>query len=175
MTESGTENAISFQDKKYQGGKTLPFLDHNFTGYYTTEWYQWEVNVQLLAKGATQLNLKNDFGEKSKNFPKAAKEVIYLLHYNVINGCNKNFTMILHATGLISFGQFKNRLVVSHKECLKLVRNCFKSPQHWFAGVLLHIIYASLLVLMANSITKMVLRSKNKSSREQKWCRKTKF
>eukprot|EP00957_Ditylum_brightwellii_P132493 10103828-Ditylum_brightwellii.AAC.1 len=66
MAGSGKEDAMSFQDKKYQGGKALLFLDHDFTYYHTTEWYQWEVNVQLLAKGATQLNLANDVGGKVK-------------------------------------------------------------------------------------------------------------
>ena len=51
----------------------------------------------------------------------------------------------------------------------------FKSPQYWFAGVLLHISYTSLLGLMANNIAKMVSKSKNEPSRERKWRRKTKF
>eukprot|EP00957_Ditylum_brightwellii_P086184 6557745-Ditylum_brightwellii.AAC.1 len=29
MANSGKLNAMSFQDKKYQGGKALPFLDHD--------------------------------------------------------------------------------------------------------------------------------------------------
>eukprot|EP00957_Ditylum_brightwellii_P003294 249989-Ditylum_brightwellii.AAC.1 len=53
MAKSGKENAMSFQGKKYQGGKALLFLDHDFIGYHIMEWYHWEVNVQLLAKGAT--------------------------------------------------------------------------------------------------------------------------
>eukprot|EP00957_Ditylum_brightwellii_P085959 6539904-Ditylum_brightwellii.AAC.1 len=138
MAGSGKENAVSFQDKKYQGRKTLLFLDHDFTGYHTIEWYQWEVNVQLLAKGASQLNLANGivgkvkallvklyavhriyminiFSEnkrqlKVENFPKAAKEIKDLLNYNIIDGCNKNVTMIIHVIRLIPFGQFKNRV-----------------------------------------------------------------
>eukprot|EP00957_Ditylum_brightwellii_P006971 528348-Ditylum_brightwellii.AAC.1 len=66
MADSGKENAVLFQDRKYQGGKALPFLDHDFTGYQTTEWYQWEVNIQLLAKGTTQLNSANDIRGKVK-------------------------------------------------------------------------------------------------------------
>ena len=66
MADSGKENAVSYQDKKYQGGKTLPFLDHDFTGYHSTKWYQWEVNIQLLAKGATQLYLTNVIEGKVK-------------------------------------------------------------------------------------------------------------
>eukprot|EP00957_Ditylum_brightwellii_P134075 10221897-Ditylum_brightwellii.AAC.1 len=36
-------------------------------------------------------------------------------------------------------------------------------------GVLPYVIYTSLFVLIANKITKMVSRSKNKPSREKKW------
>eukprot|EP00957_Ditylum_brightwellii_P048509 3681297-Ditylum_brightwellii.AAC.1 len=67
MTDSGKENDVSFQDGKYKGGKAPPFLGHEFNGYHTTEWYQWEVNIQLLAKCATQLNLANDIGGKVKS------------------------------------------------------------------------------------------------------------
>eukprot|EP00957_Ditylum_brightwellii_P112473 8575233-Ditylum_brightwellii.AAC.1 len=66
MADSGKEKAAAFHDTKYQGGKALPFLDHDFTSYHTTEWCQWEVNIQLLAKGATQLNSANDIGGKVK-------------------------------------------------------------------------------------------------------------
>eukprot|EP00957_Ditylum_brightwellii_P070552 5360308-Ditylum_brightwellii.AAC.1 len=59
---------MSFDDKNYQGGKALPFLDHNFTGSHTAQWYQWEVNIQLLGKGTTQLNLPNDVGEKLRHY-----------------------------------------------------------------------------------------------------------
>eukprot|EP00957_Ditylum_brightwellii_P015754 1187188-Ditylum_brightwellii.AAC.1 len=67
MADFGKGTAVPFQDKKYQGGKVLPFLDHDFTGYHTIEWYQWEVNVQLLVKGATQLNLTNYVKGKVKS------------------------------------------------------------------------------------------------------------
>eukprot|EP00957_Ditylum_brightwellii_P193699 14750358-Ditylum_brightwellii.AAC.1 len=99
MADSGKENAVPFQDEKYKGGKALPFFDHDFTGYHTTEWYQWEVNIQLLARGTTQLNSANDIRGKVKfllvklgveNFSKAAKDVKDLLDYNVIDGHNKN-------------------------------------------------------------------------------------
>eukprot|EP00957_Ditylum_brightwellii_P117065 8929680-Ditylum_brightwellii.AAC.1 len=90
MADSEKENTVPFQDKKYQGGKTLPFLDNDFTGYHTMEWYQWEINIQLLDNGAAQLNSVNDIGGKVKlllwlkveNFPKAAKDVKDLLDYN---------------------------------------------------------------------------------------------
>eukprot|EP00957_Ditylum_brightwellii_P124572 9494243-Ditylum_brightwellii.AAC.1 len=52
--------------QKQQGGSLLTFLDHNFKAYRTTEWYQWELNVQILAKGATQLNAANNIGTKAK-------------------------------------------------------------------------------------------------------------
>eukprot|EP00957_Ditylum_brightwellii_P037589 2843148-Ditylum_brightwellii.AAC.1 len=137
MVDSRKENIVPFQDKKYQGGKVLPFLYHDFTGYHSMEWYQWEVNIQLLAKGTTQLNLANDVGGEVKSllvkhymthgkdminifseskqqfevetFPKAAKDVKDLFDYNVIDSCNKNVTMIIYITNLIPFRQFKNR------------------------------------------------------------------
>eukprot|EP00957_Ditylum_brightwellii_P060142 4567179-Ditylum_brightwellii.AAC.1 len=66
MVNSGKEKAATFHDIKYQGGKALPFLGHDFTGYHTMEWYQWEVNIQLLTKGAIQLNSANDIGGEVK-------------------------------------------------------------------------------------------------------------
>eukprot|EP00957_Ditylum_brightwellii_P188722 14365697-Ditylum_brightwellii.AAC.1 len=64
MVDSGKEKAATFHDEKYQGGKTLPFLDYEFT----------ENKRQL----------------KVKNFLKATKEVKDLLGYSVIDGRNKN-------------------------------------------------------------------------------------
>eukprot|EP00957_Ditylum_brightwellii_P180514 13750264-Ditylum_brightwellii.AAC.1 len=134
--DSGKVKTAVFHDKKYQGGKALPCLNHNFTGYHITERYNWEVNVQLVAKGATQLNSANDVGRKVKalivklyaayekdtinifsgdkrqlkvkNFLKSAKKVKDLLDYSATDGRNKNATMITHVTGLIPFSQFKN-------------------------------------------------------------------
>eukprot|EP00957_Ditylum_brightwellii_P210468 15365003-Ditylum_brightwellii.AAC.1 len=91
MVDSEKEKIAVFHDKKYQGGKTLPFLDHDFTCYHTTELYQWEVDIQLLAKGTMQLNLASGIGGKVKallrrlkveNFPKSVKEVKDLLDYS---------------------------------------------------------------------------------------------
>eukprot|EP00957_Ditylum_brightwellii_P068355 5189139-Ditylum_brightwellii.AAC.1 len=50
-TMSGDGNATSTNNgpPKQQGGTPLPFLDHDFKSYYNTEWYQWELNVQLKA------------------------------------------------------------------------------------------------------------------------------
>eukprot|EP00957_Ditylum_brightwellii_P042250 3199713-Ditylum_brightwellii.AAC.1 len=76
MADSGKEGVVPFQDKKYQGGKSLLFLDHDFTGYHTMEWYQWEVSVQLLAKGATKLDLANDVGGEVKSL----LEKLYMTH-----------------------------------------------------------------------------------------------
>eukprot|EP00957_Ditylum_brightwellii_P101700 7750540-Ditylum_brightwellii.AAC.1 len=101
MADSGKEKVATFHDKKYQGGKALPFLDHDFTGYHTTQWYQWEVIVQLLAK-------ENKKQLEVENFPKAAKEVKDLHDHSIIDGTNKNVTMFIHVTELIPFGQFKS-------------------------------------------------------------------
>eukprot|EP00957_Ditylum_brightwellii_P050883 3858746-Ditylum_brightwellii.AAC.1 len=127
MADSGKEKAATFHNKKYQGGKALPFMDHDFTGYHTMEWYQWETNIQqLLSKGITQLNSANDGGRKVKALPiklytghrkdtnntfsknkrqlevkkilKSANEVKYLLDCSIVNGRNKNVTMIIYVT-----------------------------------------------------------------------------
>eukprot|EP00957_Ditylum_brightwellii_P032421 2456764-Ditylum_brightwellii.AAC.1 len=109
MSGDGNEPNTSSDRPKQQGGSPLPFLDHNFKAYHTTEWYQWELNVQMLAKGATQLNAANNVGTKTnallikllavhgkdninvfaetrqhleiENFPKGAKEMKDLLAY----------------------------------------------------------------------------------------------
>eukprot|EP00957_Ditylum_brightwellii_P202090 15328529-Ditylum_brightwellii.AAC.1 len=113
-------------------------MDHDFKSYLTTEWYQWELNVQIFAKGASQLNAGKDVGTKAKallikllsvhrkdnlnvfaetkqcleveNFLKGAKEVKDLLVYKTTDGCYKNVLMILHVTGLIPFNTFKNKI-----------------------------------------------------------------
>eukprot|EP00957_Ditylum_brightwellii_P085303 6488008-Ditylum_brightwellii.AAC.1 len=41
-------------------------FDHDFASYHKTEWFQWELNVQLLAKGASQRNAANEVGNKVK-------------------------------------------------------------------------------------------------------------
>eukprot|EP00957_Ditylum_brightwellii_P096164 7326443-Ditylum_brightwellii.AAC.1 len=68
MSKDGNEPNTSSNKPKQKGGSLLPFLDHDFKAYHTTEWYQWELNVQMLAKGATQLNAANDIGTKTKAF-----------------------------------------------------------------------------------------------------------
>eukprot|EP00957_Ditylum_brightwellii_P168771 12846489-Ditylum_brightwellii.AAC.1 len=109
-----------------RGGTPLPFLDHDFKRYHNKEWYQWELNVQLKATGAKQLNSANTVGPNIKaflvklfathgkeninifsencrhleveNFPHTAKDVKGLLAYEMTNNRNSNVTMILHVT-----------------------------------------------------------------------------
>eukprot|EP00957_Ditylum_brightwellii_P016476 1238309-Ditylum_brightwellii.AAC.1 len=66
MTRVGNEPNTSNVCPKQQGGSLLPFLDRVFKAYHTTEWYQWERNVQMLNKGATHLNAANNVGTKAK-------------------------------------------------------------------------------------------------------------
>eukprot|EP00957_Ditylum_brightwellii_P141717 10797468-Ditylum_brightwellii.AAC.1 len=123
---------------KQQGGCPLSFLYHDFTSYHNTEWYQWEINVQMKATGATQSNSANTVGPKIKaflvklfathgkekvnvfsencrrleveNFPAAAKDVKDLLNYKTTNNQNSNVTLLLHVTGLIPFATFEGKL-----------------------------------------------------------------
>eukprot|EP00957_Ditylum_brightwellii_P203875 15336620-Ditylum_brightwellii.AAC.1 len=138
MNGNGNEPNTGSNKSKQQGGSLLLFLDHDFKAYYTTEWYQWELNVQMLVKGATQLNTANDIGTKIKsllikllavhdkdninifaktrqyleieNFPKGTKETKDLLVHETTNGRYKSVLMILHITGLIPFRTFKNKI-----------------------------------------------------------------
>eukprot|EP00957_Ditylum_brightwellii_P101588 7742089-Ditylum_brightwellii.AAC.1 len=137
---SGYDNEHNTSNKypKQQGGSLLPVWDHDFKVYHTTEWYQWELNAQVLAKGTTQLNAMHDVSTKAKellikllavhgkdninafaktkqcleveNFPKGAKEMKDLLAYKTTDGCYKNVSMILHVNGLIPFGTFKSKI-----------------------------------------------------------------
>eukprot|EP00957_Ditylum_brightwellii_P084967 6461407-Ditylum_brightwellii.AAC.1 len=59
MSGEGNELNIAGKSQKQQGGAPLLFLDHDFASYHTTESFQWELNVQLLAKGASQFNAAN--------------------------------------------------------------------------------------------------------------------
>eukprot|EP00957_Ditylum_brightwellii_P070512 5358285-Ditylum_brightwellii.AAC.1 len=109
MNRDGNEPNTGSDKPKQQGGSLLPFLDHDFKASHTTEWYPWELNVQMLAKGTTQLNTANNIGVKTKalliklmpvhgkdsisifaeakqrleieNFPKGTKETKDLLAY----------------------------------------------------------------------------------------------
>eukprot|EP00957_Ditylum_brightwellii_P119298 9101403-Ditylum_brightwellii.AAC.1 len=111
---------------KQQGRRPLSFLDHDFTSYHNTVWYQWKINVQLEATSATRLNSANTVGPKIKtflvklftmhgkeninifsencrhleveNFPAAAKDVKDLLAYETTNNQNSNVTLLLHVT-----------------------------------------------------------------------------
>eukprot|EP00957_Ditylum_brightwellii_P134490 10252928-Ditylum_brightwellii.AAC.1 len=64
------------------------------------------------AHGKDSINIfsKNKQRLEVEIFPKPAKEVKDLLNYDTADGCYKNVTMILHATGLIPFGQFKRQV-----------------------------------------------------------------
>eukprot|EP00957_Ditylum_brightwellii_P130527 9957364-Ditylum_brightwellii.AAC.1 len=66
MSKDGNEPNTSNKHPKQQGGSPLIFLDHDVKACHTTEWYQWELNVQMLAKGTTQLNAANNVGTKAK-------------------------------------------------------------------------------------------------------------
>eukprot|EP00957_Ditylum_brightwellii_P113238 8635473-Ditylum_brightwellii.AAC.1 len=138
MSRDGNEPDTGKEHPKQQGGSLLPFLGHDFKAYHTTEWFQWELNGQMLAKGASQCNAVNDVGTKARalliellaihgkgninvfaeikqcleveNFPKGAKEVKDLLAYKATDGRFKNMSMILHVTRLIPFSTFKNKI-----------------------------------------------------------------
>eukprot|EP00957_Ditylum_brightwellii_P131609 10037123-Ditylum_brightwellii.AAC.1 len=129
MNRDGNAPSTNNSPPKQQGGTTLPFLDHDFNSYHNTEWYQWELNVQLKATGVTQLNSVNTVGPRIKaflvklftmhgkenvnvfsenckhleveNFPNTAKDAKDLLAYETTNNRNSNVTMIFHVTGLI--------------------------------------------------------------------------
>eukprot|EP00957_Ditylum_brightwellii_P145349 11069421-Ditylum_brightwellii.AAC.1 len=66
MSGDGNEPNTNSNKPKQQGGSLLPFLDHDFKAYHTTEWYQWKLNVQMLVKGTTQLNAANNIGTELK-------------------------------------------------------------------------------------------------------------
>eukprot|EP00957_Ditylum_brightwellii_P132908 10134853-Ditylum_brightwellii.AAC.1 len=64
MSGYGNKPNTGNKHLKQQGDSPLPFLYHDFKVHHTTLWYQWELNVQMLAKGATQLNAANYVGTK---------------------------------------------------------------------------------------------------------------
>eukprot|EP00957_Ditylum_brightwellii_P097084 7393285-Ditylum_brightwellii.AAC.1 len=64
MSSEGNGLNTAGESQKQQGGTSLLFLDHDFASYHTTQWLQWELNVQLMAKGASQLNGANKVGNK---------------------------------------------------------------------------------------------------------------
>eukprot|EP00957_Ditylum_brightwellii_P007545 570832-Ditylum_brightwellii.AAC.1 len=68
MSRDGNVPSSNHSPPKQQGWTPLSFLDHDFKSYCNTEWYQWELNVQLKATGATQLNSANTVGPKIKAF-----------------------------------------------------------------------------------------------------------
>eukprot|EP00957_Ditylum_brightwellii_P066721 5062864-Ditylum_brightwellii.AAC.1 len=68
MSRDGNAPSTDDGPLKRQGRTPLPLLDHDFKSYHNTEWYQWEINAQLKATGATQLNSVNTVGPKSRHF-----------------------------------------------------------------------------------------------------------
>eukprot|EP00957_Ditylum_brightwellii_P200648 15296031-Ditylum_brightwellii.AAC.1 len=68
MSTANNGPANNNEQCKQQGGKPLLFLDHDFNSCTNTEWYQWELTVQMLAKEAAQMNSANDVKTKFKAF-----------------------------------------------------------------------------------------------------------
>eukprot|EP00957_Ditylum_brightwellii_P181450 13821551-Ditylum_brightwellii.AAC.1 len=68
MSGEGNGPNTAGKSQKQQGSAPLLFLDHDFASYHTTEWIQWELNVQLLAKGAPQLNAANKLETKLNHY-----------------------------------------------------------------------------------------------------------
>eukprot|EP00957_Ditylum_brightwellii_P141751 10800478-Ditylum_brightwellii.AAC.1 len=66
MRGEGNGPNTAGKSQKQQGSTPPPFLDHDFVSYYTMAWFQWELMVQLLAKGSLQLNVANKVGNKVK-------------------------------------------------------------------------------------------------------------
>eukprot|EP00957_Ditylum_brightwellii_P008400 636045-Ditylum_brightwellii.AAC.1 len=124
---------------KKQGGKALPNLEHLFEGYDPTDIFQWELSIQMWARGATSLTTINKVGNKAKmllmklqsahgkanfemfnkkykhikleTFPQKAKEVQKFLNYEtIINDRRRIMSFIVHVTGLVPFGMFKQKM-----------------------------------------------------------------
>eukprot|EP00957_Ditylum_brightwellii_P140887 10732258-Ditylum_brightwellii.AAC.1 len=66
MSSQGNGLTTAGKNQKQQGGTPLLFLDNDFASYHTMKWFQWELNVQLSTKGASQLNTTNEVGNKVK-------------------------------------------------------------------------------------------------------------
>eukprot|EP00957_Ditylum_brightwellii_P063871 4846280-Ditylum_brightwellii.AAC.1 len=66
MSGEGNGPNTAGKSQKQQGSALLLFLDHDFASYHIMEGFQWELNVQLLAKGTSQLNAANEVGNKVK-------------------------------------------------------------------------------------------------------------
>eukprot|EP00957_Ditylum_brightwellii_P183568 13982703-Ditylum_brightwellii.AAC.1 len=59
MSREGNAPSANGSPPKQQGGTLLSFLNNDFKSYHNTERYQCELNIQLKATGATQLNSAN--------------------------------------------------------------------------------------------------------------------
>ena len=49
MSGEGNGPNTTGESQKQQISAPLLFLDHDFAPYHTTEWFPWELNVQLMA------------------------------------------------------------------------------------------------------------------------------
>eukprot|EP00957_Ditylum_brightwellii_P201875 15327624-Ditylum_brightwellii.AAC.1 len=127
------------RNKKHQGGKDLLDLDHSFEGYDHSDVFQWELSVQMYARGATTLTDLNEVGKELctmviklqtahgkgnfklfnehhecielETFPTKAAEVQKFLNYeNIVNDCKCNVSFLMHITGLVQFRTLKNKI-----------------------------------------------------------------
>eukprot|EP00957_Ditylum_brightwellii_P101577 7741094-Ditylum_brightwellii.AAC.1 len=78
MSRDGYALSTDNGPSKKQGGTLLPYLNYGFKSYHNTEWYQWELNFQLKATGATQCL-------EVENFPDTGKDAKDLLAYETTN------------------------------------------------------------------------------------------
>eukprot|EP00957_Ditylum_brightwellii_P137084 10452698-Ditylum_brightwellii.AAC.1 len=72
MSGDGNEHNTGNKHPKQQGGSLLPFSDHGFKAYHTTEWYQWELNVQMLVKRCYTAKCSKQCGYKNESTPEQA-------------------------------------------------------------------------------------------------------
>eukprot|EP00957_Ditylum_brightwellii_P031347 2376123-Ditylum_brightwellii.AAC.1 len=122
-------NGQQQHNKKHQGGEALPDLDHSFEVYDCSDVFQWELSVQMYARGSIMLVDLNEVGKKLhtmiiklqtaygkenfelfnehhehielETFPLKAAEVQKFLNYkNIINDHKRNVSCLMHVTGL---------------------------------------------------------------------------
>eukprot|EP00957_Ditylum_brightwellii_P077740 5907107-Ditylum_brightwellii.AAC.1 len=68
MRGEGNGPTTAGKSQKQQGGAPLLFLNCDFVSYHTTERFQWEINMQLLVKGESQLMPPTKLETKSKHY-----------------------------------------------------------------------------------------------------------
>jgi len=64
MSAMATDNDTNYHRPRTQGGEALPDLDHSFEGYDRSDIFQWELSVQMNARGAATLSDVNEVGKK---------------------------------------------------------------------------------------------------------------